>query len=313
MASVGVTAVSLANNHAMDRGPQGLADTLQAFETAGIDAFGGGSNRETALQPLLIETPYGAVGVVGLGQGYGTRKTAGENRAGTLATDRCTIREAAALARTSGARWVVGFVHWGSNYSKVQHSQEAQARFFADAGYDLVVGHGPHVEQPITSVEGMSVLYSLGNFVFGTPGTILERVPWVRPHRHHRAGAGRLRTPRAPVHPHRQRCRALPAPPVLRHGGRRGPAHDASGRSTDRRCRSTRATPRRRSGARGRLTSPLRGQAAGYSVANSRCICSRPIGPRSSARSWKAFRLKSEPTRSCAAARACSHARSPTL
>lgn len=177
LATAGVSAVSLANNHAMDRGPEGLADTTRALESGGIEVFGGGPNRAAALRPLLIKTPHGTVAVVGLAQGYGARKTAAEDRAGTLVAERCTIREAASEARAAGARWLVGFVHWGSNYSEVQHSQEAQARFFAEAGYDLVIGHGPHVEQPVASIGGMPVLYSLGNFVFGTPGRFSDDFP----------------------------------------------------------------------------------------------------------------------------------------
>ena len=71
----------------------------------------------------------------------------------------------------------MGFVHWGANYSEVLHSQRAQARQFAEAGYDLVIGHGPHVVQPIDFVDGMPVVYSLGNFVFGTPGRFTEEFP----------------------------------------------------------------------------------------------------------------------------------------
>ena len=46
-----------------------------------------------------------------------------------------------------------------------------------DAGYDLVIGHGPHVVQPVEVIDGVPVLYSLGNFVFGTSGRFTERFP----------------------------------------------------------------------------------------------------------------------------------------
>ncbi len=48
--------------------------------------------------------------------------------------------------------------------------QRSAARLFADAGFDLVIGHHPHVPQEVEIVDGMPVVYSLGNFVFGTPG-----------------------------------------------------------------------------------------------------------------------------------------------
>ena len=170
IAAAGVDAAGLANNHAMDRGPAGLADTIAHLDGAGVASFGGGSDRAAALRPLLIETPHGRVGVVALGQGYGARKNASEGSAGTVPATRCAIEEGATAARAAGARWLVGYVHWGSNYSQVQSSQRRQARLFAEAGYDLVVGHGSHMQQQIEIVDGVPVLYSLGNFVFGTPG-----------------------------------------------------------------------------------------------------------------------------------------------
>ena len=45
-----------------------------------------------------------------------------------------------------------------------------QAELFAKTGYDLVVGHGPHVQQPVGMQGDTPVLYSLGNFIFSTQG-----------------------------------------------------------------------------------------------------------------------------------------------
>ena len=129
LAAAGISAAGLANNHALDRGPDGLADTIGYLEAAGIATFGAGADRAAALRPLLIETPHGRVGVVALGQGYGARKNAGGSSAGTVPATRCAVEEGASLAREAGARWLVGYVHWGSNYSELQTSQRRQARF----------------------------------------------------------------------------------------------------------------------------------------------------------------------------------------
>ncbi|MBE0477268.1 MAG: CapA family protein, partial [Coriobacteriia bacterium] len=59
---------------------------------------------------------------------------------------------------------------WGANYQGVIEEQRLQAAAFAEAGYDLVVGHGPHVPQPAEVLGSTPVFYSLGNFVFGAPG-----------------------------------------------------------------------------------------------------------------------------------------------
>ncbi len=177
LAAESVSAVGLANNHALDRGPSGLADTASHLGAAGVASFGAGADLDEALRPLIVETPHGRVGVVAFGQGGGVRANAGEARPGIAVLTRCNAAEGVQRAREAGARWVVAFVHWGVNYTGVLHSQRAQAALLAGAGYDLAVGHGPHVAQPVEVVDGMPVLYSLGNWVFGTPGRFTPDAP----------------------------------------------------------------------------------------------------------------------------------------
>lgn len=177
LATEGVSAVGLANNHAMDRGPAGLADTIEHLGASGVSVFGAGADLDEALRPLIVDTPHGRVGIVAFGQGGGARKNAGEARPGIAVLTRCNAAEGARLARDDGARWLVAFVHWGVNYGEVMHVQRRQAALLAGAGYDLVIGHGPHVAQHVEVVDGMPVLYSLGNFVFGTPGRFTVDAP----------------------------------------------------------------------------------------------------------------------------------------
>ena len=179
LAAEGVAAAGLANNHALDRGPAGLADTVAHLGGAGVATFGAGEDLDRALRPLLVETPHGRVGVVAFGQGGGVRENAGEGRPGIAVLTRCNAAEGAHRAREAGARWVVAFVHWGANYTGVVHAQRTQAALLAEAGFDLAIGHGPHIAQPIAVVVGMPVVYSLGNFVFGTAGRFATDAPGV--------------------------------------------------------------------------------------------------------------------------------------
>ena len=64
-----------------------------------------------------------------------------------------------------------------SGYSAVGEQQRRVAAIFAAAGYDLVIGHHPHLAQDVDIVDGMPVIYSLGNFVFGSPGRYTKRFP----------------------------------------------------------------------------------------------------------------------------------------
>jgi poly-gamma-glutamate synthesis protein (capsule biosynthesis protein) len=177
LADVGFDALGLSNNHALDRGPEGLQDTLRYTREAGIRTFGAGMNDDEAAAPLLVETAYGAVAVVGMGQAWSSGAVAGPGQAGTVPFSDETIARLKQSATTAGARWVVAYVHWGENYSRVTPEQRRLAATFARAGYDLVVGAHPHVAQEVDLVDGMPVLYSLGNFTFGSPGRYSREFP----------------------------------------------------------------------------------------------------------------------------------------
>lgn len=173
LARAGVDVLGLANNHSMDRGQPGLADTIRAARTVGITTFGAGATLAEAETPLIIESPAGTVAVVGLGERY-VGSTASDTTAGIPVLSRGQIHRSAALARAAGADWIVALVHWGENYQPVEAKQLAYATMFAEAGYDAVVGTGPHIAQRVEVMEGMPVLFSLGNFVFGAPGRFAQ-------------------------------------------------------------------------------------------------------------------------------------------
>lgn len=175
LAAAGFDALSLANNHAFDRGPDGLLDTLAALDENGLRSLGAGVNAEQAAEPLLIDTPYGLLAVVAFGRSRPA--TAGVDTSGLAPFTPEAIEAGYDLARERGADWVVGYVHWGQDYSGVVLEQTAFAGAFAGAGYDLVIGHHPHIAQGVGVVDGMPVVYSLGNFAFGTAGRFSEAAP----------------------------------------------------------------------------------------------------------------------------------------
>jgi len=64
--------------------------------------------------------------------------------------------------------FIVVVMHWGTEKEHKPNSQQkAMARELIDAGADLIVGHHPHVLQPVEQYKGKYIAYSLGNFVFG--------------------------------------------------------------------------------------------------------------------------------------------------
>ena len=64
----------------------------------------------------------------------------------------------------------IAFVHFRGSYDGLHGGQKRTTKLFAKEGYDLVVGHGPHIAHPVGRVADTMVLWSLGNFVFNTPG-----------------------------------------------------------------------------------------------------------------------------------------------
>jgi hypothetical protein len=177
LSDAGVSVLGLGNNHAMDVGPLGLADTIRHATAAGMTTFGAGANEAEAERPLLVRQGDTSIGIVAIARGYGTSITAAPRRAGTVAISVGTVRRGYELARDAGADIVIAYVHWGSNYRGITEEQRMQAQWFADAGYDLVIGTGPHIMNPIEIIGSMPVLYSLGNFVFGSPGSYTSDTP----------------------------------------------------------------------------------------------------------------------------------------
>ena len=177
LAEVGFDAMGLSNNHALDRGPAGLADTVAHLTDAGIRSFGAGMNTTEAAAPLLVPTPFGTVAVTGIGKKWQHGEIAEAQRPGTIAMSEESIAHQKKLADDAGARWVVAYVHWGSTYRPVSETQYEHAAAFAAAGYDLVIGTGSHVAQEVDIVNGTPVLYSLGNFTFGSNGRFTAEMP----------------------------------------------------------------------------------------------------------------------------------------
>ncbi|MGH3656604.1 MAG: CapA family protein [Micromonosporaceae bacterium] len=168
MASAGIDSVTLANNQVFGAGPGGLADTLRHTRAAGLSAFGAGSRLAAAEQPLLLRSEVGTVGIVGLGESVGFK--ASDTTPGIVVLNRKSIERGVGIARAAGADWVVAYVHWGENYAPISKGQRYWAGLLARAGYDLIIGSGPHAAQPIEVTGSVPVVYSLGNFVYSTRG-----------------------------------------------------------------------------------------------------------------------------------------------
>jgi poly-gamma-glutamate capsule biosynthesis protein CapA/YwtB (metallophosphatase superfamily) len=162
--------LSLANNHSMDYGWEGLRDTMDALDDADLQHAGSGIDDTEAYTPAYIDSNGMTVGFVSLTRVIPISKTnwkADKINPG-LAEAYSTERAVAAIKEArSNADVVIVMVHWGDERTDMPNKfQKSLAYAFIDAGADLVVGSHPHVLQGFESYKGKWIAYSLGNFVF---------------------------------------------------------------------------------------------------------------------------------------------------
>jgi poly-gamma-glutamate capsule biosynthesis protein CapA/YwtB (metallophosphatase superfamily) len=175
----GIDAVSVANNHGMDYGRVGLADTLSAARSAGMPLLGAGQDDKAAWTPLRREVNGVRVSVLAATDVLDDfAVTTWPARRGTpgLASAKDPARLLAGVrAERATADVVVVFLHWGQERVVCPTARQLQlARLLAEAGADIVVGSHAHVVQPGGSVGKTLVRYGLGNFQFyasGGPGS----------------------------------------------------------------------------------------------------------------------------------------------
>jgi poly-gamma-glutamate synthesis protein (capsule biosynthesis protein) len=178
LAAGGVDVVSLANNHLVDFGPEGLFDTLSTLDTAGVKHFGAGRTLAEARVPAIVDVKGVKVALLGyffLGdrniepsQVIATDEQPGvAGHHSDLAVMKAMLEADIRAAKTK-ADHVIPFFHWGRE-GKVQPEpyQVELAHAAIEAGAAAVLGSHPHVLQGIEVYKGAVIAYSLGNFVFG--------------------------------------------------------------------------------------------------------------------------------------------------
>lgn len=160
----GISLVTLANNHVYDYGAEGLRDTLASLDRVGVGHVGAGMTLAEARKPVIRDIKGKRFAFLG----YGNYSAATEKSPGTAYRYPEHVVEDIRLAKQSGADIVVINFHWGiERATEPTERDRALAHLAIDNGADVIVGHHPHVLQPVEIYRGKVIAYSLGNFVFG--------------------------------------------------------------------------------------------------------------------------------------------------
>jgi poly-gamma-glutamate capsule biosynthesis protein CapA/YwtB (metallophosphatase superfamily) len=167
----GIDLVSLANNHALDYGRDGLADTMAHARERGVDVVGAGEDAAAAYAPWVREIDGVRIAVLGFNQVWELWESwrALDDRSGiayAMDTDRAL---AAVRSTVETADFVAVYMHWGLELEGHQCPTEEMQNFagmLADEGVDLIVGTHAHHLLGDGWLGDTYVQYGLGNFLW---------------------------------------------------------------------------------------------------------------------------------------------------
>ena len=166
----GFDIMGLANNHSLDYGDEGLQETINHLQRAGLAVMGTANKIGTA-EPFIQE-------INGLRLAFLAFNAVSDPHPHLACSpsDHCSPNPAqwnpalspqAISAARSQADAVIVSIHWGFEYQPLPDpAQETAANSMLAAGADLIIGHHPHVPQIITAKGNQVIAFSLGNFLF---------------------------------------------------------------------------------------------------------------------------------------------------
>ncbi|QOY92633.1 CapA family protein [Massilia sp. UMI-21] len=174
LAGAGIRLASLANNHVLDFGVEGLHDTLAALERHGIAHAGAGAGDgiAAARRPALVDCRGVRIGMAAFCD-HQADFAAAPGHPGIAWLDLhdepaalAAFAQALAALREAGADWPILSLHWGPNMVWQPRPRFRRlARGAVDMGWKIVFGHSAHVFQGIELYRGFPILYAVGDLV----------------------------------------------------------------------------------------------------------------------------------------------------
>lgn len=178
LALAGFDIVSLANNHALDYGPEALLQGIELLKAQNITPIGAGANYDEAHQPYVVEVnglklaflAYANVPIEGSTSYDVQTWTATETTPGMAwGTEEIIAADVAAIA--PHVDHVIVNIHFGFEYiQRTVEIQQQLAYAAVNAGARVVIGHHTHLLQGMQIYNGSFIAYGLGNFAFNIDG-----------------------------------------------------------------------------------------------------------------------------------------------
>ena len=174
-------AVTLANNHSGDFGPDAFAEMLSLLKEAGLAQVGGGMNLKQAHTPLVFTRNGWRIAVLSYNEFHPRSFEAGFDIPGVAwSEDQQVVEDIQTARRIHHADLVIPVMHWGWENERTANPRQRQlAKLMIDAGADAVIGGHPHVTQDVTVYKGKPIVYSVGNFVMKETDNAFQRQSWV--------------------------------------------------------------------------------------------------------------------------------------
>ncbi|MCX6328561.1 MAG: CapA family protein [Bacteroidia bacterium] len=166
--NAGIDYLVTANNHAVDRGKNGIIGTIERLDSIGMPHTGTFFDQKAKenLQPLIIRK--NGISVALLNYTYGTNGINVPKPVIINMLDKNLVTSDIVKAKSLNPDVVLLFLHWGTEYDTIpSQSQIDLAEYFFSQGVDLIIGSHPHVLQKMVwyKERNKAVVFSLGNFV----------------------------------------------------------------------------------------------------------------------------------------------------
>lgn len=169
LARAGMDIANLANNHSLDYGYTGLKQTRQVLNAQNIKTIGAGDTLAEARRAAIITIDGQRVGFLAYSNTFPPEFWAEQDKPGTAFGHEEHVRDDVQALKAQGINIVVVSFHWGrEGTTELRDYQPLLGRAAIDAGAALVIGHHPHVLQAVERYKHGVILYSLGNFTFGS-------------------------------------------------------------------------------------------------------------------------------------------------